>query len=270
MKVITSQIIEADEAYRRYGQSCIEFGIAIAEVREIQAYIDAGYRTFEQFVFERYGLRLRSAQYLAAIGIAFDRYGLKETELPYSKARLIAPKITEDNKDELVSVAQEKSVEQLQEYLKTSSLPTGVIHRLVVPFYNQEDADTVKEGIARAQQINGSQSIAGALTSMAQEFLGANGGIEEMHQSLDPVTRKCFERDGWMCCNPECKGDPQKNLNRHSHLQPHSKAQLKHVFTLCNICHDLFTRNLATIEVIKLNEKERAVIKFIVKGEANG
>lgn len=78
---------------------------------------------------------------------------------------------------------------------------------------------------------------------MQHAHMDAMVEYQEGLKHLDPVTAVVLDRD------VSCRGcGSLANLERHSHLKPHSKAAPKHCVLLCHDCHALYHAGGASIE----------------------
>ena len=110
-------VSRVDKAFREAKSNFINFGLKLKEVKEAQAYV-SDYDSFGDFVFDRYGIRLRSAQHLISTAEKFKAYKLQEQPISISKAHLIAPRLNNENAERLVALAQTLSFRELKQKLK--------------------------------------------------------------------------------------------------------------------------------------------------------
>jgi hypothetical protein len=237
----------------------IKIGVALGRIRDEQIYKLDNYPTFEAYCQELH----EHGRAWASRLIRAARIG--EAGLSPSRAYLVAKRITDttpqEEVDELVSRARAASSNR--EFEATAAAKGRPHYVLTFVFREPVDAETARSFFAetgpKAVGTNNKQSILiAAIQEVTPQWM--DGGAAG-HAGLDPVTRATFERDNWMCLG--C-GKP-RNLTRHSHLKPHSKATVDDCVTLCHEanrsgCHDLFHDELAEIDFVK-----PGVIRFIKK-----
>ena len=232
----------ADAAYEQLDTDYRQFVRAVYEVHKSQAYKPL-YETMQEYVEKRFARRMRSTQEYLRVGRLYDEFP-ETRELEYSKARLLAGRITKETVNDDVRLASCETVAELRERIGGGEGTRPVLYRIAASFADPEDARTVQEVIDLGKKVVGADSIHAVLVAMCQDV---RVGWEQMayeNERLDPVTKATFERDGW-----QCQGcGVRHSLHRHSHLKAHSDALVEDCVTLCAKCHRLFHDEQAGIE----------------------
>lgn len=263
-QVIPKSIIRCNKAFENFEKSYLDFAIELWKVKVSQDYREAGYDTFENFVFSRYQRRFRTAQHFSRIGKMAVQNNITRTDISLSNMRVIAPHIKKENKKELFAAARKMKYEELKEFVKKKLPWRPVVGRIVVNFYDMEVFVDVHLGMEIARRVNQSPSGQLALRSMAQEFLATHPDIaNEISKDYNPVSLQVYIRDGWKC---KCDRDecPQLYgpLHRHTiHPAQHKSATPDECITLSEHCHGLVTKNKAKVTLLAPGKIKYEVMK---------
>ncbi len=182
-------------------------GGVLAVIQSNGWYQDKGHETFRAFVEAECGLQYRKAMYLVQIynslvesGIAWD----KVKHLGWTKLKELANILSPENVDEWVSLAENVTVLQLQEYIKEAtkgesagdspevaadpSKTTTMTFKL-----HADQKATVREALDKAKHETGSEFDAVALEAICIDFLGATSKLKAIPSLQELMKGKSAE-----------------------------------------------------------------------------
>jgi hypothetical protein len=202
------QSLSADkvaEAIRKFEDegnlSFIKMG-ALFSRAQIEGWYSPDYPTFKEYV-ESFGVHYRRAMYWIDIYNNLINVGMPWSavaHLGWTKLKEIAPHMTSENWEEWVKIAEERTVLQIQEYIKAmKSKKSGAGDEEVAEETNklttmtfkvhEDQKEIIRAAIDKAKDERGTEYDAVALEAICMEYLQGNvPSLKEMIASVDPET----------------------------------------------------------------------------------
>lgn len=190
-------ILELTEELVEEGASLdYKLGGVLFHVRREKAYrtLDPSYAErggFEKYVNERLGLEYRKTMYLIDIYYKFNLFGIpgaKVAEIGWTKASQIARVMTEENAEELLTLAKETTVSDLRDSIKEDFVDTTNpenktrAKRITFKFRLFEDQAAVVDGVLkRAMDHLGYADINMAFEHIVTEWATENLDTKKRH-----------------------------------------------------------------------------------------
>ena len=156
-------------------KSFFDLGGVLAEIQRSKAYMDAGFTkekkihgkpvsAFEQYINAELGLEYRKAMYLIDIYRTFSGLGVDENRLAqigWTKLKLVArglgPNATEKDLEKLLSLAERKTRDELEEHIKETKVGGKAGDKIKKVKYIMtafgDEAEYISQAITRAQEL---------------------------------------------------------------------------------------------------------------------
>lgn len=169
----------------------VELAEVLHEIYHAELWRGYGYRSFAKYTEGELEVGYRSAMYSVRIIETIFRYSIPMTqakELGWGRLRAILPHITELNAGNLIEMAGNKSVRDIQKELsKGKEISGGQEYHKITLLCSDSESSVIYDALDEAKKRINTDSSGSAISFIAQEWLMGNEG-DASQTSLEQVT----------------------------------------------------------------------------------